>query len=354
VAHPVSSLEGVGVNGGPDVTSSWNGRRVLVTGATGIVGSALTTRLLDAGAAVVTLIRDWDPQSELIRSGAVHRTSVVNGALEDYAAVERAINEHETDTVFHLGAQTIVGTALRNPLPTFEANIRGTYHLLEACRVHAGLVERIVVASSDKAYGEAVTLPYTEDTPLNGRHPYDVSKSCADLLALTYAHTYDLPVSVARCGNIYGPGDLNWSRIVPGTIRAALQGQPVVLRSDGLMTRDYVFVEDVVSAYLTLADHTPQRGVRGEGFNFSPGHPLTVHEVVSATLNAMGRPDLHPKTVGAARAEIQAQHLDSSRARARLGWTPSHTLGEGLQATVPWYRQLLRAAPQPSLAGTGA
>lgn len=319
----------------------WAGRRVLVTGATGIVGSALVRRLLEEGASVVALVRDWDPQSELIRSGRIGRTTVVSGELENYAALERAVNEHEPDTVFHLGAQTIVGTALRNPLPTFEANIRGTYHLLEACRVHAGLVGRVVVASSDKAYGEAEVLPYTEDTPLNGRHPYDVSKSCTDLLALTYAHTYGLPVSVARCGNIYGPGDLNWSRIVPGTIRAALAGQPVVLRSDGQMLRDYVYVEDVVDAYLCLAEQTPREGVRGEGFNFSPGAPLSVLDVVRETLAVMGRPDLMPTPGAGARAEIQHQHLDSARARTRLGWAPNHSMRAGLEATVPWYADLL-------------
>lgn len=340
MAFPARAVEGV-------VVSAWTGRRVLVTGATGIVGSALVARLLREGAAVVALVRDWDPQSELIRSGTIQRTAVVSGALEDYAALERAINEHGTDTVFHLGAQTIVGTALRNPLPTFEANIRGTYHLLEACRVHAGLVKRVVVASSDKAYGEAAVLPYTEDTPLNGRHPYDVSKSCTDLLALTYAHTYGLPVSVARCGNIYGPGDLNWSRIVPGTIRAALDGQPVQLRSNGTMVRDYVFVEDVVGAYLRLAEHTHENGVRGEGFNFSPGQPLTVLEVVQATLAAMDRPDLQPKILAHARGEIQNQHLDSRKAQARLGWQPTYSLEAGLRETVPWYRRLLQGEGGP-------
>ena len=203
----------------------WQSHQVFVTGATGIVGSWLVKRLVQEGAYVVTLIRDWDPQSELIRTGDVNHTTVVNGALEDYPILERAINEHNIDTVFHLGAQTIVGSASRSPLPTFESNIRGTYNLLEACRVHGNLVKRIVVASSDKAYGEAVTLPYTEDMALNGRHPYDASKSCADLLASTYAHSYDLPVAIARCGNIYGGGDLNWSRIVPGTIRSLLRNQ---------------------------------------------------------------------------------------------------------------------------------
>lgn len=329
----------------------WANQRVFVTGATGIVGSALVQRLLREGASVVALVRDWDPQSELIRSGNINRITVVSGALEDYSAVERAINEHETDTVFHLGAQTIVGTALRNPLPTFEANIRGTYHLLEACRIHSSVVQRVVVASSDKAYGEAEVLPYTEETPLNGRHPYDVSKTCTDLLALTYGHTYDMPVTIARCGNIYGPGDLNWSRIVPGTIRAALEGKPVQLRSNGQLVRDYVYVEDVVSAYLRLAEMTPEAGVRGEGFNFSPGAPMNVLEVVTETLRVMGREDLMPTPSRDAVGEIQNQHLDSTKARNLLSWTPDYSLRTGLEATVPWYANLLGAQGNRELAG---
>lgn len=333
-------------------TAPWAGRRVFVTGATGIVGSALVRRLVDEGAYVVALVRDWDPQSELIRSRTIDRCAVVTGALEDYGALERAINEHEVDTVFHLGAQTIVGTALRNPLPTFEANIRGTYHLLEACRVHAALVKRVVVASSDKAYGDSPVLPYTEDMPLSGRHPYDVSKSCTDLLALTYAHTYDLPVTVARCGNIYGPGDLNWSRIVPGTIRAALDGRPVELRSDGSMVRDYVFVDDVVDAYLLLAEHTPREDVRGEAFNFSPESQVNVLQIAGAVLDVMGRPELQPVILNHARAEIQDQYLDSARARARLGWAPRYSLREGLERTVPWYAALLGRPDAAAAAGT--
>ena len=225
-----------------------------MTGATGFVGSWLVKALVRRKAQVVALVRDLDHQSELVRSGAIRRVTVVNGCLEDFAALERAINEHEVDTVFHLAAQAIVGAALRNPLPTFEANIRGTYNLLEACRIHAGLVKAVVVASSDKAYGDHEDLPYTEQHALIGRHPYDVSKSCTDLIATTYHHTYGMPVTIARCGNIYGGGDLNWSRIVPGTIRSLLDRQRPVLRSDGTMIRDYFYVEDAVSAYLALAE----------------------------------------------------------------------------------------------------
>ncbi len=328
---------------------SWTARRVFVTGATGIVGSWLVKRLLGEGAYVVALVRDWDPQSELIRSGDVARTSVVSGRLEDYGAIERAINEHEIDTVFHLGAQPIVTTALRSPLPTFEANIRGSYHLLEACRVHRSLVSRVVVASSDKAYGDGPSLPYTEDMPANGRHPYDVSKSCTDLLAMTYAHTYELPVTVARCGNIYGGGDLNWSRIVPGTIRSLWRGERPIVRSNGLFTRDYIFVEDVVDAYLMLAEQTDAVGVRGQAFNFSPESRVTVLEILRAVQRVMGREDLEPVILDQARAEIRDQYLDSTKARTRLGWTARHSLDTGLAKTVGWYRPFLEsAAAQPA------
>ena len=314
-----------------------------MTGATGLVGSWLVRRLVDEAAFVVALIRDWDPHSELIRSGTVHRCSVISGRLEDDGTVERAIAEHEIDTVFHLGAQTIVGTALRSPVATFDANIRGTYLLLDACRSHRDLVKRVCVASSDKAYGESEVLPYVEDMPLNGRHPYDVSKSCTDLLALAYAETYGLPVAIARCGNIYGGGDLNWSRIVPGTIRSVLEGKPPVLRSDGTLVRDYLFVEDVVDAYLCLADGADREGVRGEGFNFSPGQRMNVLQITQALLSTLGRQDLQPVILNNARAEIHDQVLDSTKAKERLLWSSRFPLAEGLRRTATWYRDFFAA-----------
>ena len=325
------------------VVVSWAESTVLVTGATGLVGSWLVRRLLQEGARVVALVRDWDPQTELIRSGDAQRCVVVSGGLEDYGTLERAISEHETDTVFHLGAQAIVGTAFRSPLLTFESNIRGTYNLLEACRVHGGLVQRIVVASSDKAYGEAEVLPYTEDMPAQGRHPYDVSKSCADLLAQTYAHTYGMNVAVARCGNIYGGGDLNWSRIVPGSIRLVLEGRAPVLRSDGTFTRDYLYVEDVVDAYLALAQQADRDEVRGEAFNFSPERQLSVLDLVQQLLRALGRPDLQPEIRDTARAEIRDQYLDAGKAKRILRWQAGVPLQEGLSRTVAWYRAFLAA-----------
>lgn len=328
-------MEGVAMN--------WAGKSVLVTGATGLVGSWLVRRLLKEGTRVVALVRDWDPQAELIRSGDVQRCVVVSGRLEDYHTLERAISDYEVEAVFHLGAQAIVGTAYRSPLMTFESNIRGTYNLLEACRVHHDLVRHIVVASSDKAYGETVVLPYTEDMPAQGRHPYDVSKSCTDLLAQTYAHTYGMNIAVARCGNIYGGGDLNWSRIVPGSIRLVLEGKAPVLRSDGSYTRDYLFVEDVVDAYMSLAEQVDREGVRGEAFNFSPERQMSVLEIVQELLTVLGRPDLQPVIHNNAKAEIRDQYLDASKAKRILGWSIGTPIHEGLHNTVDWYRAFLEA-----------
>ena len=324
-----------------EVKMNWKQHRVFITGATGIIGSWLVKRLLQERAYVVTLIRDWDPQSELIRCGDINRTTVVNGTLEDYGTLERAINEHEISTVFHLGAQAIVGTALRSPLATFEGNIRGTYNLLEACRVHSALVKRVVVASSDKAYGNVETLPYTENMSPKGQHPYDVSKSCADLIASTYAHTYNLPVTVARCGNVYGGGDLNWSRIVPGTIRAVLENQRPLLRSDGKYTRDYIFVLDVVDAYLLLANNTSEDGISGEAFNFSLESPVSVLEITRLILRLMGDSDLEPMILNEAKAEIKDQYLDSSKAKRLLNWRPKYNREEGLTETISWYQDFL-------------
>jgi len=320
----------------------WNNKHVLVTGATGLVGYWLVKALIEKNARVIVLIRDIDPQSELYRTNLVNKTTVVTGALEDYFAIERAINEYEVDTVFHLGAQTIVGTALRNPLPTFEANIRGSYNLLEACRQHKSLVKRIVIASSDKAYGSSPQLPYTEDMPLQGEHPYDVSKSCTDLLATSYARTYELPVTIARCGNIFGGGDLNWSRIVPGTIRNLLQEMPPDIRSNGLFTRDYIYIQDVVHAYLTLAKESHKEEIRGHGFNFGPNRPYNVLEVVNAIQLLMNKKSLQPRILNQAKAEIKDQTLCSKKAGKLLGWKPIYTLEQGLQDTIKWYQEYLR------------
>ncbi len=325
------------------MTYVWRDRAVLVTGATGIVGSWLCEELLGRGARVIALVLDDDPQSRLYAEGIVNGCTVVRGNLAIFADCMRAINAHAVDAVFHLGAQTIVGTAYRDPLETFESNIRGTYNLLEAARRLAPLVTSFVVASSDKAYGDSPVLPYTEALPLAGKHPYDVSKSCTDLLATSYAHTYGLPVTIARCGNIYGGGDLNWSRIVPGTIRSLIGGQRPVLRSDGQNIRDYIYVRDVVSAYIALCEAANQPGVDGEAFNFSPQTGYSVVAIVDAIGRALDmRPD--PLILGSATMEIRDQTLDATKARERLGWSATWSLADGLAETVRWYRQHLAAA----------
>ena len=263
----------------------------------------------------------------------------MRGELEDLTVLLRAINEYEIGTVFHLGAQTIVGTASRSPLSTFEGNIRGTWNLLEACRICPKLVERVIVASSDKAYGEHDVLPYTEDAPLVGRYPYDVSKSCADLITFSYHATYGTPVAVTRCGNLFGPGDLNFNRLIPGTIRSALQGERPVIRSDGKFIRDYFYVRDAVDAYLLLAERVPEPAFTGKAFNFGMERPLSVLEVVDLILELTDRPDLEPIVQNQATHEITRQFLDCTRAKQLLGWTPRRTLEQGLEETIRWYAE---------------
>lgn len=321
----------------------WDGRKALVTGATGLLGSWMVEELLARGAEVVCLVRDGVPHSRFFQAGLDQRVVIVRGELEDHALCLRALNEHEVDTVFHLGAQTIVGTAARSALSTFEANVRGTWNLLEACHALPGLVSRVVVASSDKAYGIHEELPYTEDAPLVGRYPYDVSKSCTDLIAFSYFHTYRLPVAVTRCGNLYGGGDLNFNRIVPGTIRSALRGERPVVRSDGSLVRDYFYVRDAVAAYLLLAERMQDESFWGEAFNFGTEEPRSVLELVAELLQAAGRPDLEPDVRNEASNEIPRQYLDCAKARRLLDWTPRWSLADGLAETVAWYRRWLAA-----------
>jgi len=322
----------------------WSGQRVFVTGATGLVGSWLCRRLVDAGAHVVALVRDDDPRSELMRSGTINRVSVVSGCIEDLSTMSRAITDHDVGAVFHLAAQTIVGTAVRSPLATLEANIGGTCNVLEAARVHDDLVRRLVVASSDKAYGPQPVLPYHEGTPLAGRRPYEVSKSAADLIAQSYFATYATPVGIARCGNIFGGGDLNWSRIVPGSIRSLLRNEPLVVRSDGTFLRDYIFVDDVVDAYLLLGEALDRPEVAGLAVNFSMGQPMTVLAMYEAVCSAVGRPRMEPVVLGGAHDEIHDQYLDSSLAAKILGWEARHSIEASLERTVRWYQTLLNDA----------
>ena len=323
----------------------WRDRSVFVTGATGLLGGWLVKHLTERGADVVCLVRDWVPQSSLISTGLIDRIKVVRGDVCDQALMERTLGEHEVVTVIHLAAQTIVGIANRNPVSTFEANITGTWALLEACR-RSPLVKQIVVASSDKAYGDHEVLPYGENAPLQGRHPYDVSKSCADLIAQSYAHTYGLPVAITRCGNFYGGSDLNWNRIVPGTIRSVVRGERPVIRSDGQYIRDYFYAEDGALANLMLAEKLAQQPeLGGHAFNFSNEIQVTVLDLVDRVLQAMGT-DLKPDVRGEATNEIRHQYLSAAKARRMLGWAPQFTLDDALLRTVNWYRRFLSVPAQ--------
>jgi CDP-glucose 4,6-dehydratase len=318
----------------------WRDRPTLVTGATGLVGGWLVRRLVDHGAEVTCLVRDWVPRSLLLQPGLVDRVKVVRGDVCDQALIERILGEHEVHTVFHLAAQTIVGVANRNPVSTFEANIRGTWSVLEACR-RSPTVKAVVLASSDKAYGDQPVLPYDEQTPLQGRHPYDVSKSCADLIGHTYAVSYGLPVAITRCGNFYGGGDLNWNRIVPGTIRSVLRGQRPVIRSDGSYIRDYFYVEDGAHAYMALAEALAARpALAGEAFNFSNELQITVLDLVRRILREMGS-ELEPDVRNEASNEIVHQYLSAAKARRDLGWSPMFGIEDGIRRTIDWYRGFL-------------
>ncbi len=316
----------------------WQDRPVFVTGATGLLGSWLVTELLKHQADVVCLLRDHVPQADLLRTGNLNRVRAVYGDIRDQELMERALGEYEIDTVFHLAAQTTVQVASRNPISTLDSNIRGTWTVLEAAR-RSPAVKQIVLASSDKAYGDQSELPYTENAPLIGRYPYDVSKSCADLLAQSYAKTYELPVAITRCGNFYGGGDLNWNRIIPGTIRSVLRGDSPIVRSDGLFVRDYFYIEDGARAYMTLAEKLAEnRSLIGEAFNFSTETPMTVLQVVDAVLQAMDS-NLQAVVQNQASHEIKEQYLSAKKAHELLGWSSDFSMKEGLMQTIAWYRR---------------
>ena len=318
----------------------WRDRRVLVTGCSGLLGSWLCARLVEHGAQVVGLVRDALPSSRLVAEGTIQRMTTVRGDIADLALLERVLSEYEVSTVFHLAAQAIVGTANRNPVHTFKTNIAGSWNVFEACRQVAS-VTAVLVASSDKAYGSAKILPYDESMPLQGRHPYDVSKSCTDLIAQTYHATYGLPVCITRCGNFFGGGDLNFNRIVPGTIRSVLRGERPVIRSDGSMVRDYIYVGDVVAAYMDLAQAMQDPAIHGEAFNFSTEARFTVLELTHRILEIMQRSDLAPQVLNQASNEIQEQYLSARKAREVLGWSPRYSVDEAIAETADWYRAFL-------------
>ena len=334
-------MESMGISASANQTF-WQDRPTLVTGGTGLLGGWLVRLLIESDADLVCIVRDWVPQSLLVRERSIERVKVVRGDVRDQKLLERILGEYEIDTVFHLAAQTIVGIANRNPVSTFETNIAGTWELLEACR-RSPTVKQIILASSDKAYGDHENLPYDENTPLNGQHPYDVSKSCADLIARTYAVTYDLPVVTTRCGNFYGGGDLNWNRIVPGTIRSILRSQRPIIRSDGKYIRDYFYVEDGAAAYTLLAEKlSGMPHLKGHAFNFSNEIQVTVLELVEQILKLMGS-NVKPEILNQASNEIHHQYLSAAKAREMLHWNPLFTLDEGLRQTINWYREFLGA-----------
>jgi CDP-glucose 4,6-dehydratase len=324
------------------MNSFWKDRSVFVTGGTGLLGSWLVSQLMEAGANVVCLVRDWVPQSELVRSRRIEQVKTVRGDICDRDLIERALGEYEVEVVFHVAAQAIVGIANRNPVSTFTTNVAGTWNVLEACR-RSPKVCSVVVASSDKAYGAHEQLPYNESMPLQGRHPYDVSKSCADMIAQTYAVTYNMPVAVTRCGNFYGGGDLNWNRVVPGTIRSILRGERPVIRSDGEFVRDYFYIQDGASAYMLLAERLASNlALRGEAFNFSNESQISVRELVELILRKTNS-SLRPEILNQASNEIRHQFLSAGKARTVLNWHPEFTLDEGLDRTIAWYRDFLGA-----------
>lgn len=321
-------------------TSFWHERPVLITGCTGLLGSWLSQTLVEAGADVVGLIRDDVPQSNLVRSGTLRALRVARGDVTDYALMERVLNEYEIDAVFHLAAQTIVGIANRAPLSTFEANIQGTWVTLEAAR-RSPTVTRILVASSDKAYGTQPVLPYTEAMPLHGQHPYDVSKSAADLIAQTYATTYGMPIAITRCANLFGGGDLNWNRLIPGTIRSALQGEAPLIRSDGTFVRDYLYVRDAVRAYMMLAEALDRPEIRGQAFNCSTDEPMSVLDMTRLILALSPHPDLEPVVLDEVRNEIKDQYLSSAKIGQTIGWKPIWSREAALRETMAWYAEYL-------------
>jgi CDP-glucose 4,6-dehydratase len=321
----------------------WNQKKVFVTGATGFIGGNLTRELLNQGAQVVTIMRDDLPTNTLRMLGIFDQVTIVRGDLADIQLLSRTLNEYGISFCFHLAAQALVGVAASGPLDTFETNIRGTYNLLEACR-GSKYLKGVVVASTDKAYGVHQELPYNEDMPLLGLYPYDASKACADILTRSYSLTYGLPAAVTRNANIYGPGDMNFSRLIPDAIRSALLNRALEIRSDGLMERDFMYVDDAINGYLLLAESLSRPEIAGQAFNFGTQQPISVLDLCVKIQNISGS-DLAPRVLNTAKYEIPKQFLDTGKARRLLGWNLKHTLEDGLKKSIHWYRELYDRSP---------
>ena len=319
----------------------WEDKNVFVTGGSGLLGSHLIKKLLELKAhKIVVLVRDYVPKSLFFSEKVSEKVITVDGKVEDFRLIERTLNEYEIDTVFHLAAQPLVTIANRGPLATFESNIRGTWNVLEACRLHKDIIKRIVIASSDKAYGSHEELPYRETAPLKGEHPYDVSKSCVDLISQSYHKTYGLPIAITRCGNFYGPGDLNFNRIVPETIKNVIENKRPPIRSDGTFIRDYIYIPDAVDGYLKISENMDKKEIIGEAFNISTSNKLSVLEMVKLILKIMNS-NLEPEILNEAKGEIKHQYLDGSKIKRILNWEPKHSIEQGLTETIEWYKKNL-------------
>ncbi|MCK4423419.1 MAG: GDP-mannose 4,6-dehydratase [Candidatus Omnitrophica bacterium] len=315
----------------------WKNKKVFITGHEGFLGSWLAKILLSYGAKI-TGIDKVENRSISMLDGLRKNLTCIKGNMTGLRLIRNIIEEYRPEIVFHLAAQSIVGEASKTPVRAFKSNIEGTWNILEACR-DKKYIKSIVIASSDKAYGESNKLPYTEEARLSGNHPYDVSKSCADLIARTYFHAYNLPVCITRCGNIFGPGDFHFSRIVPDTVRSALRDKTLLIRSDGTFTRDYVYVEDIVDGYILLAEKLQKLKLEGEAFNFSNEKPLSVINLVKKIYQIADKKPSY-RILGEAKYEIKHQYLSSQRAKEILGWEPKYNLEEGLKRTINWYKKL--------------
>lgn len=316
----------------------WKSKNVLVTGFEGFVGSNLTKQLLSRDAHVVGLDIKIHRKGTILDKTDYNNMVVVKGSVCNYGLVKKLIDRYKVEVVFHLAAESLVGDCQKDPARALSTNIRGTWSVLEACR-HSSSITSIAVASSDKAYGNQDVLPYRENMPLQGKHPYDVSKSCADLIAYTYYHTYGVPVAITRCGNIFGPGDFNFSRLVPDTIRCVLTGKMLLIRSDGMFTRDYIYVDDVINGYMILAEKLKKFKLAGEAFNFSNQSPIVAKELVDRIFKlACKKPNY--RILNIAKYEIKQQYLSSRKARKILSWKPRVNLETGLLRTIEWYKRM--------------